>query len=356
MADWLLAVGDPAPTLAPSRELAEATGRRLTARLDGPWDLQFSWSGEAAPWAADHEARSIVPLASDVHVRRDGELYQRFRTGIRSENCDADSYAVQHTAMDYRWMLDRRQIGTAGRVFSTATSQATIAITLIDESEALSGGAWGVDLGTNSGTTTNRTLTLDPGQPIGEAIASQGRLDLGYDWEVVPDSTGDLKLNVWHRTGGSLGRGADNGVVLDYGGLITSFTDLTDPKDFANSVLVTGDMNTSPVASVAAGIGTDPRGRWERSFGFPGIKEQATLDARGPYVRDQTSVLRPQYVVELTAGYWQGKSHIWLGDVVKLVIQVGDLNVIANHRVVEVPIVIGDDGDETVFLGLLSVA
>jgi hypothetical protein len=350
---WIFAVGDPAPTLAPSRELAEATGRRLTFRLDAACDAQFSWTGEAAPWATDHEARSIVPLAKDLQVWRDGDRLFRGRLASRSGQCGADQYTVQWTALDYRNMLNHRQIGSAGRTFSSATAQSTIAITLIDESEALSGGAWGVDLGTNSGTDTTRTLTLDPGQPLGDAIASQGRLDAGYEWAIEPDSTGDLKLNVWHA---SVKRGADNGVVLDYGGLVTAFTDLTDPDQFANSVLVTGDMNLTPVTAVTAGIGTDPRGRWERSFGFPTISEQATLTARGPYVLDQSSVLRPEYVVELTAGYWQGRSHVWLGDIVLLVIRVADLDVVADHRVVEVGITISDEGDETVTLGLLSVA
>lgn len=348
---WTLAVGDPAPTLAPSRELTEATGRRLTARLDGSWDLQFSFTGAGSDWADDHESRAISPLATDVHVWRDTDRLFRGRCAVRSGQATGEVYTVQWTAQDYRWMLNHRQIDAAGRIF-TATDQDDLVLALIDESEALSGGDWGVDLGTNTGTPTARDLTLLPGQPVGDAIGNLGRLDNGFEWEIGPDSTGDLKLNLWHVTG----RGADNGVVLDYGGLVTSFTDNLDPDDFANSVLVTGDQATTPVAAETAGIGTDPRGRWERSFGFPTIIEQPTLDDRGPFMLAQTSVLRPEYVVELTPGLWQGRSHIWLGDTVFLVIHCGDVDVAADHRVIEVAIVMGDNGEETVTLGLLSVA
>lgn len=355
---WILAVGDPAPTLAPSRELAEATGRRFTFRIDGSADAQFSFTGEAGPWATDHEAREVVPLATDLHAWRDGDRIFRGRCASRSgasvagEDDGPDTYSVQWTAFDYRWMLNRRQIGVAGRVFG-ADTQDDYVLTLINESEALSGGDWGVDLGTNSGTPTARSSwTLDPGQPIGEAIASLGRTDGGFEWEVAPDSTGDLKLNLWHDPG----RGADNGVILDYGGLVAGFSDVLDPETFANSVLATGDLNLVPETAVTAGIGTDPRGRWERSFGFPTIKEQDTLDGRATFLVDQASVLRPEYIVELTAGYWQGRSHLWLGDIVQFVVKVGDLDVVADHRVVEVSIVVDDEDEETVSLGLLAVS
>lgn len=350
---WTLAVGDPAPTLAPGRELAAATGRRLTARLDAAWDLQVSYSGPSTPWASDHETREFVDLATDVQAWRDGDRLFRGRLAPTNDNADATKHSTQFTFLDYRAMLNHRQIGTAGRVFSALTAQSTIALTLINESEALSGGDWGIDAGTNTGTPdTTRTLTLNPGQPIGDAIASLGRLDAGMEWSVEPDATGDLKLNTWHGAG----RGADNGVVLDFGGIVTRFGRTMNPADFANSVLVTGASTLAPVASVTAGIGTDPRGRWERSFGFPTILEQATLNARGPWVLDQASVLRPTIVVELTAGYWQGRSHVWLGDIVMLVIRSGRLDIVADHRVVEVSISIGDSGEETVLLGLLSVA
>ena len=61
---------------------------------------------------------------------------------------------------------------------------------------------------------------------------------------------------------------------------------------------------------VTAGIGTDPRGRWEAAAGYPTIVEQATLTARAPWLLDQSSTLCPVYWVTLAPGRWEGATHM----------------------------------------------
>lgn len=338
MTDWTWVVGGVPPSGTEQRELTKGRGRTVTWRVDAAATAQFTINGRS------DEAAEIVELETDLTVYRDGVKLFRGRIGPSGDDIGPSTHVAQFTAVDYRGMLAYRQIGAAGRIFA-ATSQATIPWTLISESQALSGGNWGITNGIGSTSAVNRDRTIDPGKPVMEVINEIGRLDNGFEWEI--DAA--LALNRWYPT-----RGTANGVVLDYGGLVAKVHRQLDPKDFANSVLVTGAQGLTPVASVTAGIGTDPKGRLETSKGYPSITEQSTLNDRGPWLLDQTSVLRPTNSVTLRPGRWGGPTHIWLGDPVTLAINSGRLAVNDSHRVVEISVQPGDDGTETVTLGLLA--
>lgn len=320
------------------RELTKATGRTTTWRLDGPATAQFTIDGRA------DEAAGIVALATDLTCYRDGVKLFRGRIGPETDDIGPSTHRAQFAALDYRGMLGYRQTGAAGAAYA-ATAAGVIALNLVTTSQALSGGNWGITAGLGTATGTSRDRTIDPGKHVDESINEMGRLDLGYEWEI----DAELALNLWHPQ-----RGANNGVVLDYGGAISRINRQLDPKDFANSYLVTGSQGLTPVAAVTAGIGADARGRWETSAGYPTIVEQPTLNARGPWVLAQASTLRPTYTVTLAPGRWQGRSHIWLGDTVKLGARSGRLNIGDLFRVAEISVQPGDDGTETVSMGLLA--
>lgn len=339
MAVWRWAVG----TLAdgPQRELSTAYGRRITLRVDAACDAQFSLNGDGGEIAA------IARLATDLWVWRDGTLLFRGRIGGHQANLDATRHSVQFSAIDYRGMLSRRIVGALGAAY-TATDQAAITWDLISDSQALSGGNWGITNGVGSTSGVDRDATWDPGKPIGDAIAEMGRLYNGFEWEISPT----LAFNRWYPL-----RGTDNGVKLDYGGLVTNVQYSYDPGDFANAVLVTGDQATTPVAAATAGIGTDPRGRWELAQGFPTISVQATLNDRAPWLLSQTSQVRPDYRVKLKPGRWDGPAMLWTGDTVYPAFKRGWLTEDGSnaHRAVEIQIVAGESGEEDVQVGLLAV-
>lgn len=338
MTVWSWVLGDAPPAGVEQRQMTSARGRTVTWRLDGPATAQFTIDGRS------DEASAIVSLATDLHLYREGVKVFRGRLGPETDDLGPSEHISQFTALDYRAMLAFRQIGTAGVTY-TATAAGAIALDLVADSQALSGGNWGVVAGVGCATGTSRDLTALPGKPIVELIDEMGHLDNGYEWEI----DANLALNLWHPM-----RGAANGVVLEYGGMISRVNRLLDPKDFANSALVTGNTDLTPVASVTAGIGTDPRGRWEISAGYPTILPQATLNARGPWVLDQASTLRPTYRVTMRPGAWEGPSHIWLGDTVTLAMSSGRLSVADPFRVAEVSVAPGEDGTEVVALGLLA--
>jgi hypothetical protein len=337
---YTFVLGGPPPSGVLERELTKAHGRTITWRLDGTPTAQFSIDGRV------DEAAGIVALATDLTVFDDGAKVFRGRIGPESDDIGPSSHACQFTATGYRGMLARRQTGAGGAAY-TATVAGVIAMDLIATSQALPGGDWTIAAGVGTTTGALRDRTIDPGKPVVESIDEMGRLDGGYEWEI----DADLHLNLWHPM-----RGADNAVVLDYGGLISSARRQLDPNDFANSALVTGSSGLTPVTATTADIATDPRGRWETSAGYPSILNQSTLDARGPWLADQAAVLRPTWSATMRPGRWGGPSHVWLGDTVVLVVRSGRLNVAARHRVVEVGVQPGDDGDDTVTFGLLAAA
>lgn len=310
----------------------------MTWRLDAAATAQFTIDGRS------DEAADIVELATDLTIYRDGGKLFRGRIGPELDDISPNKHVSQFTAVDYRAMLKHRQTGAAGAVYPL-TAAGAIAMDVVSDSQALSGGDWGITAGVGTATGTSRVWTIDPGKPVIETINEIGRMDGGYEWEI----DAELALNLWHPQ-----RGASNGVVLDFRGLVAKVNRQLDPDDFANATLVTGKDGLIPKADATAGIGTDPRGRWEYSQGFPSIQDQPALDAKGPWVLDQVSTLRPVYRVVLRPGRWQGPSHIWLGDTVKLGVKSGRLNVSDAHRVAEVSVQPGDDGTETVSLGLLA--
>lgn len=338
MAVWSWVLGDTPPSGVEQRQLTKARGRTSTWRLDGPATAQFTINGRS------DEALGIVELATDLTLYRDGVKMLRSRLAPATDDISPNRHIAQFAGLDYRAMLAFRFTGAAGAIYPL-TAAGAIALDLIADSQALSGGDWGITAGVGCASGTSRTNTILPGKPVLESINEMGRLENGYEWEI----NAELQLNLWHPA-----RGASNGVVLDYGGLISRINRQLDPKDFGNSTLVTGTQGLTPVANTTAGIGTDPRGRWEISAGFPTIQDQPTLDARGPWVLGQASTLRPTHRVVMRPGRWEGPTHIWLGDTVTLAFKSGRLNVADPYRVAEVSVQPGEDGTETVALGLLA--
>lgn len=340
MAEWVWVVGGNAVDgFGQIRALTTAKGRRITWRVDGACDAQFSVSGTS------DDAAVVKILESDLYVYRNGVLVFRGRIcGVQGQLGDTE-HALQFNAIDYRGMLNRRVAGASGIAY-TATDQATISWGLIATTQATSGGNFGITNGIGSGASGQlRDKTLDPGKPIGDAIAEMGRLDNGYEWEI----DANLSFNRWYPL-----RGSNNNRIWDYGGIVRAVGYTLNPDDFANSTLVTGSETTVPVAAVDAGIGTDPRGRWERSLSYPSILDQATLNDRAPWALGQVDAVRYAYHVSLTKGKWGGPDDVWIGDTVKLVLQNGWLQEYGNaHRVVELQVVLDGDGAEAVDAGLL---
>ena len=331
------AVGGPAPSGSPQRELTGLRARQVTWRVDGHGWAQFELDGRS------EEAVEVVELESDLWIWRDGVLLFRGRVTSGFDEVDENRHRVQFTAKDYRGMLAHRYVGEAGAEY-VGVDQGQIAWDLIDQSQQRDGGDWGVTdgVGSTSGTLRDRTGIL-PGTQVLGLVESLGRVSGGFEWDISPE----LALRRWYPT-----RGTYTGVVLDWGGTIARFQRTITAEQFSSAPMATGGEGTVPVVAEAVDVDTDPRGRWELARSYPSITNQSTLDARAPWLLDQLGVLRPQHQLVFTQGRWDGPDHVWIGDTVALSLRSGRLAVDGAHRVLELGVVLDDSGRETVTAGV----
>lgn len=336
---WAAGPGASATTPGPTRELVNAYGRVVTWRVDGHAFAQFSIDGTSA------DAAEIVERRDDLWIYRNGELLFRGRIVGAEDALDEDAHRVQFLAVDYRGMLSlAAKVEPPVPTFS-AVDQAQIVWQLIEDRQALSGGDWGIVEGVGSTSGTNRDETdITPGAPVGDVIDRLLRRDGGGEWEISPT----LELNRWWPT-----RGSDNGVVLDYGGVISRVGKSL--AEFGNAAVASGDSATTPASASTADVGTDQRGRWTVSQGFSTVSVQATVTAKAQWLADQASTVESEWAATFRPDGWAGKSHVWIGDTVELRVSSGRLSVADPHRVAELQVVCGDDGTETVTAGLVGI-
>ena len=118
----------------------------------------------------------------------------------------------------------------------------------------------------------------------------------------------------------------------------------------------TGTPETSAVVAAAADVAADERGRWTVAQGFPSVSRQSTVDDKAAWLLDQASTVEDTWRATFRAGVWGGRDHVWIGDVVTLRVRSGRLDVDGLHRVTDLQAVCGDDGNETITVGLVGVA
>lgn len=332
MTRWAFVVADTDGT--PLAELTEARARRLTVRLDAGGDAGFSIDGR------HEQAETLTELATDLLVYRNDDLVYRGRIGQTQDQAAADRHTVAVESADYRALLGRRVL-YADQSFA-ATEQEAVGWALIAYTQGLRGGDMGITRRPAQATGVVRDKTWTAGKNIGEALTQLGHLINGFEWDISPE----LEYRVWTE------RGADNGVVLDYGGLLTGFSRTVNPSAFANAVRVTGDDTLTAEARDAADIATAASGRFDAQHGYPDITVQATLAARADWHLAEGRTIRPSWSVTMKAGAWNGPDHLWLGDTVLLAVKSGRVNAVEAVRVHALDVGVDDDGAETVQLTL----
>lgn len=321
---------------ASKREIRDLLQPRLSLRLEAPSSLSFSINEE-------HEhATFIKELITDIIVSADGVDIDRYRVGPGQDSVGQTNATASFTAADYREVLKRREL-RPGDVLDYTADQAVIALALINTVEGRTNGDYGITAGVGATTGITRTRNFKVGQSVGKEIDDMSKVANGFDWRISPA----MALDIYYPN-----RGANNGQVLEYGRSVQAFTRNRNPSDFANDDLVTGSQSTAAVAVASATVATDPMGRWDSTFSFPDISEQATLNDRSAFLVAETSKLYPKYNVTLSQGFWKGPSHIGLGDTVRLFVRFGRINDDIMMRVFEITVTPDADGDEQVSMGL----
>lgn len=334
-------------------ELANVQARKCNFRRGAPSTVQFTLDGR------DPLADRVVELSTDVHVlrtrRANGRTEQlyRGRVGSVGDELSETGHTMTVPSVDYRGVLDRRILGNGAKQSWDGFDQLWIAYGLIDEAQKEAGGDYGIANGNEpSGVTITREFEL--GVSIGGAINELAQSSDGFDWDVVPTGSSGLEFKGWAPE-----RGDSRNVVLEYGGLARSVSRAVDSSGYANAVRVTGrapdGSDIIPIYEAeAAELGDPevfPQGRWDKTFTSE-LTSGDAVDARTAWLLDHHQVVRPSYTVRLRAGFWDGPSHIWLGDAVRLVIKSGRLRVDNWLRVEEIAVDISDSGAEEVALTL----
>lgn len=323
-----------------------ARSRRVSYRLDGV-DASFSLFGR------DATAAYVDELATDLKVYLGDRLMFRGRMGSSSDTLDETKHDLSVTALDYRALLGARILYDA--YAATNREQTEIAWDLISGTQALSGGDLGI-ANLSIDTNVNRTRTFPEGQNIGEALDRLGKVTDGFDWEIDEF----LNFRTYYPQ-----RGQVSDAVLAHGSTVSRVRRTLTTSSFGNAVRVSGrerkldeatNLWSGPIPAVraTAGIATDPRGRFDRQFGYPSVTVQSTLEERADLLIEDLPVLRPSWTMTMKPGAWKGRDRLWLGDSCEMVVKSGRLSDLGLQRVVGLDFVVGDDGTSTVdvILGL----
>jgi hypothetical protein len=334
--DWLWSVGPGASSASPGPVIdIDAYGRTITVRNSGHGWAQFTIDGRS------DAAAFIVPKVSDLWCYRDSELVFRGRIVHATPALDNRANRWEVLAIDYRGMLTSAAAVEPPIPVYSGVDQGAIVWDLIDRWQTLPGGNWGITNGDGATSGTPRDETdITPGAPTGEVIDRLGDRDGGFEWEITPE----LVLNRYYPR-----RVRILDTVLDWGGEVIAAQAVTAP--FANTVVVVGDEDTTPVTATSDLTG-DERGRWTRSESFPSVTRQETLVDKAAFIRDQLARTIGEWTATLAPNRWEGPQRLWLGDVVRFEANDGGVAVSGAHRVTEIQITCGDAGTETVNVAL----
>lgn len=329
-------------------ELTRAKSRKFTVKLEDPSDLGFSID------ARHPESASLQELVTDVHVLFNPEVGQpvqrlfRGRVGNTGRTGDRDSSTKTVPVVDYRGILNERRLWSWNTLDYSGLDQGEIVWALISQTQANTGGDLGISKGW-TGTTPTGVVRTDQlyelHESIGERIKKLAETIGGFDWDIIPTSDSALSLQVYYPE-----RGSNRGEVLVWGGNVTTYNREVVVADYRNAISQSGAEDLLAREVEATDLATRLEGRWDGSFGDTNLLTQQQVDERAAWQALESQVIQPTYTLELKAGWWKGRNHIWPGDYVRVTIHDADLRVDDVLKVFEMSIDINDGGSETVQL------
>jgi hypothetical protein len=196
------------------------------------------------------------------------------------------------------------------------------------------------------------TQTVTSGDVIGQLIDELAyQKDIGFDWDITPQDQSLQTIDLWLGS-----RGTDRGVVLQFGdGLTTGeWTRDLDTSVYANALHMSGSapaptkavpspVPPTPVEVVVSDIATRPEGRWDAVLTSEELDE-SHLAAYAELTLAADAIATPSYTIPLKPGAWGGPSHIWIGDIVHVVLQSGRFQGTRERlRVLEISANVGQD-------------
>jgi hypothetical protein len=288
----------------------------------------------------------ILPGYSELYIYRAGVLvwggeivYTRTDVGTDSEN-------IAVTAKGFLDLLSKRVVGTAStpRTF-TSTDSSDIAWTIIDESQDLVDGDFGITRGADP-TTVNRDRSYSY-KNLKEAIEglSNENIQGGFDFEV----TADKKFNVFYPTKGR----QISDVVFEWGVNIVSFYQTLDAADMANQVTVLGSGEGSSMITATRNADTYLQETYrlrQEVLSHKDVSNTTTLNGHGDkYLAEHAGQIQITGITTKgdmppTFGSYE------VGDSVAVKIKYGIVNTDSYFRIYGINVNITDNDEETIQL------
>lgn len=326
-------------------ELTDAYNRGLTVRLDQFSEGTFTIDGRSP------QAALLTEYQTDILAYRDGQLHARGRMvgGQAPETLTADGQHLRTvTFRDYRARYDRVLLFPTDKKSWTGDT-GDIPRQLLAQANSHTGMSaahtWVATAAQNPGPTVGNVQQQDFSamQSFTACVDQLAQQDPGgFEWTIDEH----LQLRIYPG-----GMGSVKASPYEWpGGKIASITKQVDDTSYGNAVFATGGANALGTALPTQIVSppdenTRPEGRWDLTVANNDIVHTATLLAYANWKLGVATSQPVSYQAVLTPGAWQGRSDLWVGDTVPLIVRSGVLDVHTGIRCTELDITCGEDGD-----------
>jgi hypothetical protein len=334
----------------PLYAMTDTTEVSFTLNRDAPSEANITYQTDC------DNAILIDEMVTDLWWRRRNfatgvtENIGRFQARDVQTSCEAGRVSCQVQWHDYRGVLEGRIINNAGHSATApgaiwpANTQVTTILRDILPTNA------GVDLtALNNFTvgTIGLPLGYEMGDKVPEVISKIQKVSPLFDWAV--ELVGDAAVLRLYAGG----RGHNKGVTLVDKGRgyspMRKWDRRTNSEDFATYVIVTGVTGSREAIYQNPTI---PQGQHDYREDDNTLADVNWIQYDADYILAQRNHVTTSWQVELQPGVWQGRSHIDLGDEVRLVVQLGKDLIDERKQVEQITVDVPSSGIENVTLTL----
>lgn len=328
-------------------DLIDATNRRFSFYLNRPSEFSCELSVNSDQARQDY----LTPGVMELIPYRDGVALETvFALTAANVTADENEHRI---ALEYQgiasYLSDALVLARAAAYTGTA-----IPWSWINTFQSRTGGSYGIVQGTTIGTAASRSRTIESDASILDEIIGLSETGNGFDFAI--DAT--RGYNEWHTQ-----RGKDNGVVLEYGVNVRSFSyeESTAPGEIVSDVRAYGPPNSGGARVAADTNARTLYGRREASLQYMSESENATvtsgqvqkfadaaLDRSSPLIIPQVQLVGSHSSIEFGS--------YWLGDTVGFRARLGNyVSIDAEYRIVGIHLELDDNDNENVTLDLNPV-
>jgi hypothetical protein len=349
----------PFPTVAgyhlptyvgPSRPIMaiEPTSMSFTLRRSGPAEARIELD------TPQDQAVAIEEMVTDLWWRRHDpnenttELIGRFNVDTVDLSAEGGRLKMSATCVDYRTVVGERLIANplAAKTYVKGTAVTQVLREIIPANTAVNLAV----LNTASLGTINAALEVAAGSTVETVISALAEIAPPFDWAIEPDATLNMQptLRLWPG-----GRSSATTVVLtdlaEGYSPIRTWSRRSNRQDYANAIWYSGRAES--YLAIISGLDL-PEGQRDAYESNDSLCGTAAVQAAAEAILSRRSARAAGWTLNLSPGFWRGRSHIDIGDHVTVAVRVGAGVIRATHPVEDIEVSIDRNAVEDVSLGL----